>query len=54
MTKKIKTSVLVTLVGLTLFSFTTAITGVDFTVLTSKSSVKWTGYKPGGQHQGNG
>lgn len=52
MIKKIKTSLLVTLIGLTLFSFTTAITGVDYTVLTSKSSVKWTGYKPGGQHQG--
>ena len=34
-------------------SFTAAITAqTDFTILASKSNVKWTGYKPGGQHQG--
>lgn len=52
MIKKIKTSAFLAFVALSLFSFTTAITGVDYTVLGAKSSIKWTGYKPGGEHQG--
>jgi len=47
-----KTTTILSIIGLTLMSFTAAITANDYTVLASKSSVKWTGYKPGGQHQG--
>jgi polyisoprenoid-binding protein YceI len=52
MKKKINTAFTICLVGLTMLSFTMAITGTEYTVLTEKSSVKWTGYKPGGQHEG--
>ena len=52
MIKKIKTTALFALLGLTLFSFTSAITGTSYTVLTNKSTIHWTGYKPGGEHQG--
>ena len=52
MNTKIKTLTVLSIIGLTLMSFTAAITANDYTVLSSKSSVKWTGYKPGGQHKG--
>ena len=52
MNKKTKTTTILSLIGLTLLSFTAAVTATDYTVLASKSTVKWTGYKPGGEHQG--
>lgn len=52
MINRIKTTSILATAALALFSFTMAVTGDGYTVLTSKSSVKWTGYKPGGQHQG--
>ncbi|MFT5511789.1 MAG: polyisoprenoid-binding protein YceI [Bacteroidia bacterium] len=52
MIKKIKTTTFLSFIALSLFSFTTAITSADFTVLAEKSSIKWTGYKPGGEHKG--
>ena len=53
MTINLKKITILTVIGLTLMSFTAAITAqTDFTILASKSNVKWTGYKPGGQHKG--
>ena len=40
------------IIGFTLFSFTTAVTSISYSVLTNKSTVTWTGKKPGGEHTG--
>ncbi len=52
MKNNLKYSLLVVLIGITLFSFTESITSLDYEVLTAKSEVKWTGRKPGGEHTG--
>ncbi|MFT5722929.1 MAG: polyisoprenoid-binding protein YceI [Bacteroidia bacterium] len=52
MTKKIKNFGLALIGAFTLLSFTMAVSGTDYTILTDKSNVKWTGYKPAGEHKG--
>lgn len=52
MTTKNKNLLFAFLIGFTLFSFTTAVTNVSYSILTTKSTVTWTGKKPGGEHTG--
>jgi len=49
---KIKQTLLLATTAFFLVSFTLAITSTNYTVLAGKSTVNWTGYKPGGQHEG--